>query len=284
MTIAEQITGPDADHGEGPVWHPGWGGLRWVDMLAGDVLHLDGVTGAVSRWHVASVAAALRPRETGGAVIATEHSFALTDVIGGDLRVLPKVFDDASVRFNDGACDPAGNFLCGTMAYDESAGRGSLYRLTVDGVVERVMHGLTISNGLAWTADGRKAFYVDTPTRRIDVFDSDEFGALRNRRLFVAIDAEDGFPDGLTVDSDGGVWVALWSGGSVRHYDSSGVLVDVIDVAARNVTACTFGGPDHTDLYITTSRYGQADPEAVAGALFRYQASVSGVPVRPYRG
>jgi sugar lactone lactonase YvrE len=283
MPRAEQITAADAEHGEGPVWSPSWGGLRFVDMLVGDILHLDPATGSVSRWHVGTVAAALRPRRSGGAVIATEREFVVCDELGGPVRSHGTVFDDAAIRFNDGACDPAGNFLCGTMAYDETPGAGTLYRLRAGGAVETVLSGVTISNGLAWTADSSRAFYNDTPTGRVDVFDSGPDGALVNRRAFVHIDEKQGSPDGLTVDAQGGVWVALWGGGAVHHYSASGELDEVVEVAATSVTACTFGGEALDELYITTSKNND-DGNPAAGALFHYRPGVPGLPTLTFAG
>lgn len=280
MPRAEQLTGPDAHHGEGPVWSPSWGGLRWVDMLRGAILHLE-ADGSVSRWSVGKVAAAFRPRSGGGAVIATEREFVVADVVGGPVRPLVTAFDDPAIRFNDGSCDPAGNFLCGTMAYDETPGAGALYRITARGELDVVFDGVTISNGLAWTADGSRAFYNDTPTGQVDVFDSDAAGGLTGRRRFITI--EGGAPDGLTVDAEGGVWVALWGGGAVHHYEADGTLAEVIEVAATNVTACTFGGGDLTELFITTSADGDGD-NPVAGAVFRYPTGVRGLPAATFAG
>jgi sugar lactone lactonase YvrE len=276
MTTAEQITPPVAEHGEGPVWWPDWGGLRWVDMLAGDVVSL-GAAGDIDRQHVGKVAAALRPRRTGGMVVATEHDFV---VVEETARVVATPVVDAEVRFNDGGCDPEGNFYCGTMRYDESPGGGTLYRLTPDYAVDVVLRDVTISNGLAWTPDGSKAYYVDTATNRIDVFDHD----LRNRRPFVEIAAEDGSPDGLTLDAEGGVWVAMWEGGAVRRYSASGQLEEVVELPTPKVTACTFGGADLDELYITTSRHGEAAPHPSAGALFRFRPGVAGLPASTFAG
>jgi sugar lactone lactonase YvrE len=254
-------------------------------MLAGDVLQLDESTGRVRRWHVGTVAAALRPRLTGGAIIATERDFVVADTIDGPVRSVAEGITGPGVRFNDGACDPQGNFYCGTMAYDETPGAGALFRCSADDhQIEKVLADVTISNGLAWTADGARAHYVDTPSGRIDIFDHDSAIGLINRRPFVTVDAADGFPDGLTVDADDGVWVALWNGHAVRHYDNTGTLVEVIDVPPGQVTACTFGGPDLTDLFITTSATGAGADSPGAGSIYHYATDVSGVPVLPFRG
>lgn len=261
------------------MWSPSWGGLRWVDMLRGAILHLES-DGSVSRWPVGKVAAAFRPRAGGGVVIAIEREFVVADVAGGPLRSLVTAFDDPRIRFNDGSCDPAGNFLCGTMAYGETPEAGTLYRLSPTGALDVVLRGVTISNGLAWTADGSRAYYNDTPTGQVDVFDSDASGALTGRRRFVEVD---GSPDGLTVDAEGGVWVALWGGSAVHHYTPDGRLADVIDVAATKVTACTFGGDDLDELFITTSAEGDED-NPVAGAVFYYPAGVRGLPAATFAG
>src|SRR5689334_18705103 len=145
----EQVTDPVVYHGEGPVWHPGWGGLRFVDMLAGDVMTLT-AGGSLERRHVGSVAAALRPRRGGGAVIGVERGFALEDP-DGTVTTLPPLWDDPGIRMNDGGCDPDGRFYCGSMANDQTAGAASLYRLGPDGSVEVVLDQVTVSNGLEWS-------------------------------------------------------------------------------------------------------------------------------------
>jgi sugar lactone lactonase YvrE len=280
---ADQLTDPITFHGEGPVYWPGWGGLRLVDMFAGDVLTLAD-DGAVTRRHVDTIAAALRPRTGGGAVIAVERGFLLEDADGGLTR-LPDVWADASVRMNDGGAAPDGSFYCGSMAYDQRAGAGSLYRLAPDGSVTVAHTGVTISNGLEWSPDGSLAYYNDTPTGRIGVFDWAPETGLTGLRLFAQIPDAAGSPDGLTVDSTGGVWVALYAGGAVRRYSPEGTLDAVIDVAASRVTACTFGGPDLDQLLITTSREGLAAGEdPLAGSVFTVTPGVTGTPVAPFAG
>jgi len=277
---AEQITDPVAYHGEGPVWSPRWGGLRWVDMLAGDVLSLRD-DGSIERRHVGKIAAAIRPRRGGGAVIGVERGFAL-EAPDGTLTDLPELWSGDAVRMNEGGCDPDGRFYCGSMAYDKQPGAAALYRLDPDGSVRVVLDGVTISNGLDWSPDGALAYYSDTATGSVAVFDYDAESGLTGRRTFVDTAAR---PDGLTVDADGGVWVAIVNLGVVRRYSPDGALDDVVELPVRRVTACTFGGPELTELFITTSREG-LDPgeDPPAGSLFRANVGVTGLPVREFAG
>ena len=279
---AEQVTGSVAYHGEGPVWSERWGGLRWVDMLAGDILSLDG-DGTVRRRHVGDVAAAVRPRRDGGAVIAVERGFTLEDA-DGTLTPLAPAWSDDGVRMNEGGCDPHGRFWCGSMAYDRRPGGAAVYRLDPDRSVHRVLDGVTISNGLDWSPDGSRAYYDDTATHRVDVFDYDKDGGLTARRPFVVLtDSER--PDGLTVDAEGGVWVALNGSGVVHRYTPAGVLDEVVHLPTPKVTACTFGGPGLDQLFITTSREGMApDDDPLAGSLFRADVGLAGLPVREFAG
>ncbi|GIJ24474.1 SMP-30/gluconolactonase/LRE family protein [Micromonospora lutea] len=278
----ESVTGPVVYHGEGPVWYEGWGGLRFVDMLAGDVMCLMS-DGSLERRHVGSVAAAVRPRRGGGAVIGVARGFALEDP-DGTVTSLPQVWSDPGVRMNEGGCDPDGRFYCGSMAYDQSVGAGALYRLTADGSVEVVLEHVTVSNGLEWSPDGSRAYYNDTATLAISVFDYDTATGLTNRRTFVEL-PDGGRPDGLTVDADGGVWTAVSNGGAVHRYSPDGVLVEKLAVPARKVTACTFGGEHLDQLFITTSQENidtREDP--LAGCLFRAEVGVKGIPVRLFAG
>jgi sugar lactone lactonase YvrE len=278
----EQVTGPVVYHGEGPVWNPGWGGLRFVDMLAGDVMCL-AADGSLERRHVGSVAAAVRPRRGGGAVIGVERGFALEDP-DGTVTALPALWGDTGVRMNEGGCDPDGRFYCGSMAYDQSVGAGSLYRLAPDGSVEVVLDHVTVSNGLEWSPDGSRAYYNDTATLSISVFDYDTAVGLTNRRTFAVL-PDGGRPDGLTVDADGGVWTAVSNGGAVYRYSPGGVLEEKLAVPARKVTACTFGGEHLDQLFITTSQENvdtREDP--LAGSLFLAEVGVNGLPVRLFAG
>ena len=277
---AEQLTGPVAYHAEGPVWFPD--GLRWVDMLAGDVLSL-GTDGTVRRVHAGKVVAAVRPRQAGGAVLAVERGFALQDA-DGTVTTLDPVWTDEGIRMNEGGCDPDGRFWCGSMAYDQSPGAASMYRLDPGGTVRRVFGDVTISNGLEWSPDGSLAYYDDTATHRTDVFDYDPDNGLTGRRPFVEY-RDDENPDGLTVDAEGGVWVALWAGSAVHRYTPDGALDTVVRVPTTHPTACAFAGPELDELWITTSRENLSpDDDPLAGSLFRAEAGVRGLPVREFAG
>jgi sugar lactone lactonase YvrE len=279
----EQLTGPVAHHGEGPVWSPSWGGLRWVDMTAGEVLCLDD-RGEVQRRSVGSpVAAALRPRRGGGAVIGVERGFALEDA-DGRIEILPEVWSDPGVRMNEGGCDPDGRFYCGSMADDKAKGAASLYRLDPDLSVTVVLDDVTVSNGLEWSPDGSLAYYNDTDTHAIAVFSYNSEEGLTSRRTFAEI-ADGGRPDGLTVDAEGGVWTAISNGGAVHRYSPEGTLEEVVELPAGMVTACTFGGEDLDVLYITTSRENlQPGEDPKAGSLFAARPGVRGRPVREFDG
>ncbi len=212
-----------------------------------------------------------------------ERGFALEGP-DGSVTILDPVWTDESVRMNEGGCDPDGRFWCGSMAYDQRPGGARLYRLDPDGTVHVGLEGVTVSNGLEWSPDGTLAYYDDTATHRVDVFDYDRDVGLTGRRPFVRL-SDDERPDGLTVDAEGGVWVALNGSGVVHRYTPDGVLDGVVEVGAAQVTACTFGGPNLDQLFITTSRENlppDADPQA--GSLFRADVGVAGRPVREFAG
>lgn len=280
--IAERLTDVVTFHGEGAVWHEPWGGLRFVDMLAGDVLFRDDATGAISRKPTGSdVAAMVRPREGGGIVVATRSRFVFFDADGNEERMSREIVP-TGYRFNEGAIDPQGRVLCGTVGDPPVDGGAELWRLEADGSATRVLDGLTTSNGLAFTPDGSRAYYVDSPTRRLDVFDVDAGGDLHDRRTLADLGDVEGFPDGLCLDTEGGVWVAFYDGSAVRRFDADGNVTAVVELlAVSRATSCTIGGPSATTLVITTSREHLPDGEQpAAGSLYAAEVGVRGVPVR----
>lgn len=280
MSTPEQITDAVAYHGEGPCWSETWGGLRWVDMLAGDLLTLR-ADGGVDRLHVGDVAAFVRPRSRGGYVVGLERGLGLADAADEPATPLPEMWSDPGVRMNEGGCDPAGNLYAGSMPYDRTPGGARLYRIAPAGDVSVVLPAVTTSNGIDFSPDGTRAYYNDTATGGTDVFDVTD-GELVNRRLFHS--ADDGRADGLCVDSAGNVWVALNRVGRVRLYSPEAEILEEVELPVRLVTACTLGGADGKDLFITTSREKLEDPEPEAGALFRLRVDVPGRPVLPYAG
>ncbi len=281
MTRYEQITDPLCYHGEGPCWDASWGGLRWVDMLAGDLLTLR-PDGTVDRLATGSkVAAFVRPRTGGGYVVGTERGLALADAPHDAPTPWLTLWEDENLRMNEGGCLPDGSLVCGGMAYDRTPGASSLYRVTPAGDVSVVEPSVTTSNGFDVNPEGTLAYYNDTATDRTDVYDLSD-GHLRDRRPFA--DATPGRADGLTVDSAGNVWVALNRVGRVRLHAPSGEVLDEIQLPLRLVTACTLGGEDGRDLYVTTSREKLEDPEPGAGAVFRIRVDVPGKPTLPFAG
>ncbi|MGN6605605.1 MAG: SMP-30/gluconolactonase/LRE family protein [Jatrophihabitans sp.] len=279
---AEQFTDIVTEHGEGPVWLPERG-LHCVDMEAGDLLRIGDDGTLLDRVDIGRIAAVIRPRTDGGLLVAAERHLVLFDA-DGTRTDLPEVFADAGIRFNEGGCDPDGTFYCGTMAYAKTPGRARLFRFDDAAQPHTVVHDATISNGFWFSPDGSRAYYNDTPTQHVDVFDWSPDTGLTDRRHFVAIDPDDGAPDGLTVDAEGGVWVACWGGSAVRRFTPDGRLDTVIEVPAKQVSSCTLGGAAGDTLYITTSREGLSDDEAgLAGALFVVEHAAPAQPVLPTR-
>ena len=300
VPTAEQVTDPVAEHGEGPVWDAAGAQLLSVDLTAGALVRVDPATGAVARHAVADVLACLRPRTGGGWVVAAERRFALLEPVpagsgaGGDgpalsPSMLAPLWQRGAVRFNDGACDPAGRFYAGSMAYDESPGQGVLWCLEADGSARVVRRGATVCNGLAFTAPDR-ALWVDSPTRAVQVLTTDPAtGDVLDARVLADLPrsalGEDGVPDGLTLDAGGGAWVAVHGGGCVLHVDAAGTVDERVDVPVPLVTACTFGGPDLATLLITTSRVGLDPAQAGAsGAVFAHVPGVGGTAPLPFAG
>lgn len=285
---AERLTAPVTWHGEGPFWDRVGQRMLVVDMLAGAVVDLASLE-RTARYDVGSrVAAVIRRRAGGGFIVATEHGFSLFDEAFSLERQLPDVLADAGVRLNEGGCDPQGRFYCGSMAYDATPGAGSVCRLEADGSASVAFGGVTISNGLQWSGDGSLAYYVDTPTRRIDVFDFDSSdGSFHGRRPFAEMDDDvAGLPDGMAIDAEGGLWVALWGGGAVHRYDPDGRLTEVVEVpGVSHTSAAAFGGPALDTLYITSSRqHLPVGAEPAAGSVFVLQPGVRGAALHDYAG
>lgn len=282
---------PPAFLAESPIWDASTRSLLWVDIMAGDVHRFDPATGQDVAIHVDVPVGAVAARRAGGLILAAGVGFATLDVQSGALGWLWA--DGLGDRMNDGKCDPAGRFLAGTLTYARDPGACALYRLDTGGQggqVSTLLDGVTLSNGLGWSPAGDLMYFADTPLERVDVLDYDvATGDVAGRRTFANLHDVPGRPDGLTVDSDGSVWIAMSRGGAVRKYTPDGRLDLVIEFPVRLVTSVTFGGDGLGDLYVTTSRegLGEADLAAqpLAGSVFLVAGTgARGLPANTYAG
>ena len=286
----ECVLDAKAELGEGPVWDAAAACLYFVDIEPGLVHRYDPETRTSRAFRIGAMVSAIALTVANDLLLAVQDGFVRLDPVTGVTRRIADVeAERPDQRMNDGKCDPRGRFWAGTMAINERCGAGALYRLDADGRVHTMLEDVTISNGLDWSDDGRLMYYVDTPTGSVDVFDFDMAeGSIANRRSLIQIEAGAGWPDGLTVDADGYLWVALWSGGAVRRYSPEGVLDRVLPIPVSHPTSCAFGGRDFGDLYITSAATALA-PEArrgepLSGGLFRCRPGVPGRPAHRFKG
>jgi len=281
-----------ADLGEGPVWHPVEQALYWVD-ITGKTLHrynpADGST--ASRTFDKMLGAAV-PCRDGGFMLAMQDGIYRLKAFGEgepELAARPEELH-GGIRFNDGKCDPRGRFWAGTMSLADVPNQGTLYRIGPDFVPHAMVRRVSISNGLAWDTARGVMYYIDTPTRTVAAYDyNEETGEISNGRTAVRIAEEDGSPDGMSIDAEGKLWVALWGGGQVVRYDpATGAKLERIAVPAAHTTSCAFGGANLDELYITTARIGRTEQqlaaEPAAGALFRIRVNVRGLPTTLFAG
>jgi sugar lactone lactonase YvrE len=288
----ELVVDAHAQVGEGPVWDPRERKLVWLDIMSSQVRRFDPASGQDEVIDVGQHVGAVAMRESGGMVMAMRDGFGVLDLPSGTVEMVDHTGgDDPESRFNDGKCDRAGRFWAGTMAYDWQTRRGgsALYRLDPGFRVQKMLDGVSVSNGLDWSPDDRLMYYIDSPTLQIGVFDYDAAsGAIENRRALITLPEGLGFPDGMTVDSEGCIWLAVFGGGVVRRYSPDGSLDRELRMPARQVTSVAFGGDDLGDLYITCAAAWLSD-EALseqphAGGLFRHRPDVKGLPANTFKG
>jgi sugar lactone lactonase YvrE len=282
MTLgADLVFAAGAELGEGPVWDGDDGVVLWVDIPAGRLHRTDPASGADRPVDLPQPVGAV-VRQAGGYALAVRDGFAHLDA--GDRFEL--VFDLAvpGVRMNDGKVAPDGSFWAGSMADPPHPGRGRLYRLAPGWErVEVALENLGISNGLAWSPDGRLLYFIDTPTRRVDRFDAEPGTArLERRSPVVELPSGEGNPDGMAIDSEGCLWVALAHSGRVGRFTPDGRLDAVVELPVPQVTSCCFGGDQGDVLFITTGRRGAAPGDRRAGGLFAACPGVSGPPPAIY--
>jgi sugar lactone lactonase YvrE len=279
-----------ADVGEGPFWDEQTKTLLFVDVSAGAVFRHDPILRTTSSFSVGQEVGAVVARRGGGLVLAVRDGIATVSGTGEGFELTAPVERDIPAnRMNDAKCDPVGRLYAGTMAFDFSPGAAALYRVEPDWSCEQVLGGLTISNGLAWSRDGSRMYFIDSAAQGVDLFDYDlSSGAVSNRRRIVAIDKALGMPDGMTIDDEENIWVACWGGGAVRCFSPTGVQLGEVLFPVSQVSSCTFGGPGLRDLYVTSGLYGlsseQLDKEPLAGATFVCSPGATGMPASLFAG
>ncbi len=286
----EVALGLKNDLGEGPIWDDATNTLVFVDCNCGRIYRLDPAEKRISSIDVGSTIGVAIPRRSGGFVASSVDGLLSVDENTGDVALLVPIERDLpDNRMNDGKCDSRGRLWSGTFSIRFEPGAGTLYRIDADLSVTPAVAGVRVSNGIAWSPDERLVYFIDTLSRGIDVFDYDiEAGLMSNRRRFVEIDRDIGLPDGLTVDEEGCVWVALFNGSQVRRYSPEGNWIGVVSLPVARVTSCNFGGPDLQDLYITTADFSLHDDgnphEPEAGFLFRCRPGVRGMLSHRFAG
>jgi sugar lactone lactonase YvrE len=288
---AELVLEARAGHGEGPVWHPTEHTLDWVDIMAGGLHRYDPRADRDQVIDVGQPIGAFAPRQSGGYVLALEHGFGVLEP-SGEVRVVASIETPGPAqRMNDGKCDSAGRFWTGTMAYDFTPGVAALYRLDAAFKVTTVLTGITLSNGLDWTDDDRTMYYIDSLAHGIDAFDFDaQAGTIDRRGRVIAIPSDasaptgETLPDGMTLDAEGYLWVAIHGASEVRRYSPRGEVECIVRLPVCAVTSCAFGGEELTDLYVTSMVIFDDGRELLAGALFRCTPGVRGRPAHVFAG
>lgn len=275
--------------GEGPHWDAARQELLRVDIAQGLLHRWQPDTGASSVDAYDGELSAVVPRRGGGLVAALGHEILLVDPNGSRELIAAVERDRPDNRFNDCRCDPQGRLWAGTMSKVREPASAALYRLTPGEEIEQVVPRTTLSNGMGWSPDGELMYFVDSTTQRIDVFDFDGVdGSVHDRRCFAAIDPADGLPDGMTVDSEGSVWVCLFGGGALRRYGPSGALELDVQLPVTNPTCPVFGGSDLRTLFVTTARHRLSDSqlqgEPLAGSVLVIEPGIAGLPGNAFAG
>jgi xylono-1,5-lactonase len=289
MQKAEPVFDVITEHGEGPVWDPIEGNLYWVDLLEGDYIKTNLGTGETKRFNLGQPLGVLALRAKGGLVVALRDGFAFWDEATRQLDFIhtPEK-ENTETRFNDGAVDPDGRFFAGTMTMDGKKDIGNLYRLGTDKSLKKVESSLFIPNGMAWSMDAKTFYLTDTHRNVIFAYDYElESGDITNRRTFIQFEKHE-FPDGLTTDTHGNFWIAMFGGSKICQYDRLGKKANEITLPVQYPTSCCFGGDKLSTLFVTTSKLVLSEAERkqqpLAGSMFRLETDVVGVCEPRFKG
>lgn len=290
MQHPEPLAGtPGAELGEGPSWDAAEQCLTFVDIVGGRLHRWRYGAEHSSTVEIGELVAAAVPRAGGGLLLALTGHLVAADLQGNLGRRCAVETGVPGNRLNDAKCDPAGRLYVGSMAGTDRPGAAALYRLDPDWQVSTVLTGTTISNGLGWSPDGSRMYFADSGAQCVYAFDYDvSSGLATGQRVLCALEPDQGAPDGLTVDAEGYLWVATFGGGSVRRFAPDGTPDGMLPLPVRNVTSCTFGGPELDELFITTAAIELSEAERAeqpdAGRVFHYRPGVRGLPLTPFAG
>lgn len=287
----ELVLDTKSDLGEGAIWNYKTGELLWVDITAKILNFYHPKLKNNKEMFTGQMIGTVVPAESGKVMVALQNGFYQLDPETGTKKLITNPEEGIEGnRFNDGKCDPAGRFWAGTMSTTGKRQAGALYRLDPDSSVHKMIDNVGTSNGIVWSPDAATMYYIDTPTRRVMAWDyNNETGEISNPKTAIEVPEEMGYPDGMTIDEDGNVWIALWSGSAVGCWNpETGELLRTIGVPAKNVTSVAFGDDDLGTLYITTARQGTSDEELEkfphAGGVFKTRPGVKGVEAFFFKG
>ena len=282
---AEHVCRVGAELGEGPIWVERESALWFVDIKGRNLRRYEPVSGRQSAWGAPAQPGFILPTRGGGFLVGLKTGLHLFDPESGEFTHFAGVEPHApGNRLNDASVGPDGAVWFGSMDDLESSRTGVLYRLAAGGNPMSLDGGYVITNGPAFSPDGRVFYHTDTLEGLVYAFDHTAPGKLSGKRVFVRIDAAEGYPDGTTVDAEGCVWVALWAGWGVRRYSPAGELLGTVHVPCANVTKVAFGGKDGCTAFATTAWKGlsaaERSQQPLAGDLFRFRTAVPGLPCR----
>ncbi|HZG75741.1 MAG TPA: SMP-30/gluconolactonase/LRE family protein [Paenibacillus sp.] len=280
---ARRAAEPRSVHGEGPCWDASSGSLFWVDIYGCKLHRLTPSTGETVEYRFQQNVCAVYPHAAGGLLLTLRNGFYRFDPLrGGEPEPIAVLDLPPGIRFNDGKCDRRGRCWAGTMVEEGEAGQAALYRLDPDGTLHEMLRGVTISNGIAWSEDESRMYYIDTHTRSVDAFDFDAAeGEISNRSRIVEFEDEEGWPDGMAIDREGYLWIAHWDGARVtRRHPKDGRVVGIVRLPVPKATSCAFGGEAGNTLYITTSAIDAEDDRC--GLLYSVSAPASGRPAAAF--
>ena len=267
--------------GEGPLWHAVEKRLYWIDIPNGRMFRYDPATDKHEQFDEVGIVGGFTIQSDGSLLLFMDKGAVKIWRDGELTTVIDAIPDELDSRFNDVIADPEGRVFCGTMPAEKHL--GSLYRLDTDGTLTRLLDGIGCSNGMGFSPDRKQMYYTDSPKQEIYLFDYDrDTGSITNQRVFVKV--PDGSPDGMTVDSEGYVWSAIWDGSRLVRYAPDGTEALRIGFPAKKVSSVIFGGEDYTDIYVTTAGGNDREAEGSgAGALFRLNLGIRGLPEFPSR-